>query len=502
MPAFPPFENNLVRIEESFHKSCRLTDQVGDLVLYRRPAFDAEISFCRQEIMAEGYLGWILGPPGSGKSVAGFAFAASVDRAGCTVIWLKLSDFPAHISIFEGNHRYSAHTSYEFVRDFLRRTVGSQKCLLIVDGFLKLNIQHDQIYKDALLWRSNDENNRRLIIISSMASRGKVNDGEDRLNRVKEHLVPSWTLGEYFDALQIPDLFRSVSSLLGSPNSVQGFQELIKEKFYFAGGSARHMFQFTVKEIKESLDQALESIPSKPSEAYFMMSSRAGNAVNRLFALYPSNENKLREVFVSAYVRLRLRNAVTLSALRSMLRTVKNDVSGSGAGSMLETLFCTDLCSENLKLTFRNGSSVLLTSSSIRKVDVKWSDSIEVKDEEWLKPQAETNPAFDLVYINPQAEFVRFVQLTRSSRHNLNLTPCKLFIDKLTKCKIKIVEFCFVVDKENLKKFKVTNTKKHPVQGRGELTKYRLASDKDEQYWIDGSEETQVTVAGMDDIFP
>jgi hypothetical protein len=185
-----------------------------------------------------------------------------------------------------------------------------------------------------------------------------------------------------------------------------------------------------------------------------------------------------------------------------MLSTVTDDVSGPGAGSMLETLFCTDLCSENLKLTFRNGSSVLLTSSSIRKVDVKWSDSIEVKDEEWLKPQAETNPAFDLVYINPQAEFVRFVQLTRSSRHNLNLTPCKLFIDKLTKCKIKIVEFCFVVDKENLKKFKVTNTKKHPVQGRGELTKYRLASDKDEQYWIDGSEETQVTVAGMDDIFP
>ena len=130
------------------------------------------------------------------------------------------------------------------------------------------------------------------------------------------------------------------------------------------------------------------------------------------------------------------------------------------------------------------------------------SDSIKVEDEEWLKPEAETNPGFDLVYINPQAEFVRFVQLTRSNRHKLNLTPCKLFIDKLTKCKIKIVEFCFVVNKGNLAKFKVINTKKDPVQGRGALTKYRLASDRDEEYWVDGSEETQVTVASMNDIFP
>jgi hypothetical protein len=185
-----------------------------------------------------------------------------------------------------------------------------------------------------------------------------------------------------------------------------------------------------------------------------------------------------------------------------MLSTVRDDVSGSGAGSMLETLFCTDLCSGNLELTFQNDSSVLLASASIRKVDMQKSNSIEVKDEEWLKPEAETHPGFDLVYINPQAEFVRFVQLTRSDRHKLNLTPCKLFIDKLTKCKIKIVEFCFVVNKEKLANFKVTNTKKEPVQGRGALTKYRLASDRDVEYWVEGSEETQVTVAGMDDIFP
>lgn len=504
LPAFAPFEQNFVRIEESFHKSCMLADQVGDLVLYRRPAFDAEINFCRQEVMAEGYLGWILGPPGTGKSVAGFAFAASVDRAEWTVIWLNLSEFQPLMSIFEGNQQYTAYTSYEFVWDFLGQAGGSQKCLLIVDGFLNTNIRHDQTREYAQSWRTADQYNRRLIIISSMSSRGKVNDGVDSIYRVRELLVPSWTRREYDDALQIPELLSSVSSSLGSPpgNSVQGLQELIDQKFYFAGGSARHMFQFALKNVKESLDRALQSIPSKPPEGYFMMSSRAGNAVNRLVALYTTSENNLREIFVSAYVRRRLKEAVTSLAMRSMLSTVRDDVSGSGAGSMLETLFCTDLCSGNLELTFQNDSSVLLASASIRKVDMQKSNSIEVKDEEWLKPEAETHPGFDLVYINPQAEFVRFVQLTRSDRHKLNLTPCKLFIDKLTKCKIKIVEFCFVVNKEKLANFKVTNTKKEPVQGRGALTKYRLASDRDVEYWVEGSEETQVTVAGMDDIFP
>ena len=482
-----------------------LTAQVGDLVLYRRPAFDAEIKFLRQEVMAEGYLGWILGPPGTGKSVAGFAFAASVDRAEWTVIWVKLSYvYRPGMSIFEGNQQYTAYTSYEFVRDFLGQTGGSQKCVLILDGFIDTNIEHDQTRKDAQFWRIRDQYNRRLVIISWMSSRRNVNDEEDSIYRVREHLVPSWTRREYDEALKIPDLLSSVSSSLGSPpgNSEQGLQELIDRKFYFAGGSARYMFEFATKDVKESLDKALRSVPYKPPEGYFMMSARGGNNVNHLVALYPSSENNLREIFVSAYVRSKLRATVASSATRSMLNTVRDDVSGSGAGSMLEILFCTDLYSGNLELTFRNGSSVLLPSASIRKVDMEKSDSIEVEDEEWLKAGPETNPGFDLVYINTQAEFARFVQFTRSDGHKLNLTPCKLFIDKLTKCKINIVEFCFVVNKGNLAKFKVINTKKCPVQGRGALTKYRLASDRDEQYWVDGSEATQVTVAGMDDIFP
>ena len=206
---------------------------------------------------------------------------------------------PIDWEIFKGNQQYTAYISYQFMLDFLGQAGGSQKCILILDGFLNTNIEHDQTRKDAQFWRIRDQYNRRLVIISWMSSRRNVNDEEDSIYRVREHLVPSWTRREYDEALKIPDLLSSVSSSLGSPpgNSEQGLQELIDRKFYFAGGSARYMFQFATKDIKESLDKALRSVPSKPPESYFMMSARGGNNVNSLVALHPSpsSENNLRE---------------------------------------------------------------------------------------------------------------------------------------------------------------------------------------------------------------
>ena len=500
LPAFPPFKSHSVTIEEPYHKDCELTASSGDLVLYRRPAFDDEFRFFEEDVIMKGKLGWILGPPGTGKSVAGFAFAASMDRAEWSFIWIKLSQyFRPTCAIFEGNARYTATVRLEEVVDLLRRMSSPQKMLLVVDGFLITTERHKLILEAAEAWRKLDLFNRRLIVISSMSSRGKKDEGVEETKGVKEHLVPSWTLQEYMDALKSPLILKSVSGALGTApgNPSQDLQELIKRKFYFAGGSARHMLHFPIDKVKNSLDTAVKCVTQSIPETSFMMISRDENAVNRLFALYRGSGGRDREVFVSAYAASAVAEVVTSSAIRTMVRTMKDDISGSGAGSLLETLFCCDLRTGGVRLTFRNGSSALLARSWIRILDMSSATSIEVGDEEWLKPEAETNPGFSLVYVNRPAEMVRFIQLTRSDRHRLNLEPCKRFIDKLATCKISIMEFCFVVNKENLRSFKVIDTKEKPVEGPGELQNYRLASH--DQFWIKGAEEMQVTVAWMDD---
>jgi hypothetical protein len=93
LPAFPPFESHSATIEEASHKDRELTARSGDLVLHRRPAFDDELRVCQEDVIMQGSLGWMLGPPGAGKSVAGFVLAESMGRAEWSFIWSKLTHF-------------------------------------------------------------------------------------------------------------------------------------------------------------------------------------------------------------------------------------------------------------------------------------------------------------------------------------------------------------------------------------------------------------------------
>ena len=451
--------------------------------------------------MKEGVLGWILGPPGTGKSVGAFAFAASVDRVEWTIMWVQFSrDGIPSISIFEGDYKYTAPCSLEMLLGLisLRAQTGVKNSLLILDGYLRSEVNHQHVLQQATGWRNMDKDRRRLVVASSLSSRGKFSEGEDIANSVQEHIVPSWIFQEYLAALQIPELAESVYRFLDTTPG-KPLQEAIEDKFYYAGGCARYMFEYSSEVVKSRIEDAVRTLPIQLSEAFFMMSWRAGTAINLLVGLLPGKGGWF-EFFVSSYAASCIAERVTPPALKSMLSALRDDVSGSGAGSMFETMLCSQLRSGGLPLRFRNGTSVLLSPSSIRKINLKSSSSIEVEDEEWMKPESPINRGYGLVYINRPARFVRFIQSTRSDLHRLNLTPCKEFIDKLTDCEIRIVEFCFVVNYDNLKRFRVLNTENDPVKGRGALGPYQIASDKFEM-WQSGSEEMQVTVTSTDDIF-
>ena len=45
------------------------------LMLYCRPNFHEQVKFLRERVLKDGHLGWVLGPPGTGKSTAAMAFA-------------------------------------------------------------------------------------------------------------------------------------------------------------------------------------------------------------------------------------------------------------------------------------------------------------------------------------------------------------------------------------------------------------------------------------------
>jgi MoxR-like ATPase len=63
------------------------------LVLYCRPTFHEQFKFLRERAINNGVLGWILGPPGTGKSATSLAFASTLDRNNGLLlgfIWIEL----------------------------------------------------------------------------------------------------------------------------------------------------------------------------------------------------------------------------------------------------------------------------------------------------------------------------------------------------------------------------------------------------------------------------
>jgi hypothetical protein len=473
-----------------------------DLILFRRPVLDEEIRFIQEEVVNKGALGWILGPPGTGKSVAAFLYASLVDKADWSVVWIKLRQdrYPVCF-ILEGNNMYTAHFSANQLPDFLNRLNSPEKCLMFVDGYLRTDTDHVQTLKSAMSWRDKDRINRRLVVVTSMASRGKVSEGDDIEDRVQEFLVYSWTLNDYLEAFKIPDLVKSVSPFMDAAPGMS-LQQIVEDKFYYAGGCARYMCQFRTAEVIKRIKEAVKSIPSQSSESLFMPAIRAGTTINRLFSLYQSEDPTGQESLVSAFAASEIAVTVGPSELKNILSVLQDDVSGSGAGSMLETFFCCKLRSGGVELTFRNGSSVILRSASIRKIETK-SDLYEVQAEEWLKPRSERNPGYDLVYVNKMAGMVRFVQLTRCNKHTFDLTPCREFLHKLEDSgRYRIVEFYFVVSLRNLATFQVQDMLESPVEGRGSLDGHCITSKKEmAPPWLNSDEKQHVTIAGMEDVF-
>ena len=50
-------------------------------MLYCRPTFHSQFEFLDERVLQESHLGWILGPPGVGKSATAMAFASTVNRS-------------------------------------------------------------------------------------------------------------------------------------------------------------------------------------------------------------------------------------------------------------------------------------------------------------------------------------------------------------------------------------------------------------------------------------
>jgi hypothetical protein len=61
-----------------------------ELILYCRPVFHKQFNFLQERVIDNNVQGWILGPPGTGKSTTTLAFASTLNSDDWTVTWIHL----------------------------------------------------------------------------------------------------------------------------------------------------------------------------------------------------------------------------------------------------------------------------------------------------------------------------------------------------------------------------------------------------------------------------
>ncbi|EKX43550.1 hypothetical protein GUITHDRAFT_110356 [Guillardia theta CCMP2712] len=115
----------------------------GKVVLYCRDGFNEQMDFLEEKVCKEGYMGWILGPPGTGKTTTTICFilSKSIEEGWCVMfvrLW-KLG-IVSCIQVVDGQQRRCDLSSDEVASGVKKILQGwtdkRRKYLVSLDGYV------------------------------------------------------------------------------------------------------------------------------------------------------------------------------------------------------------------------------------------------------------------------------------------------------------------------------------------------------------------------------
>ncbi|OQR92669.1 crinkler (CRN) family protein, partial [Thraustotheca clavata] len=371
----------------------------GSLTLYCRPAFHKQFEFLYDAVLNKGQIGYILGPPGTGKSTTAMAFALTVDRSEWLIIWLHVEkdEHPRCVCLID-NEKKSRVVQMKKIEEEILNNVchfgPNKKQLLIIDGVVAAT-EFSELTRSVRHWFNDDCENRRLAFVCSAASRGKVAEGTTAEGNIKEFFVYSWTLNEYFDVIKNPDFCKEVAPLLNAPVAASlnapvdiiKFTELVELKYHYAGGSCRYMFNYTVAQVEELED------PMTYSSARLNSSS----CINRLYAMF---ENLNRGGYVSRCIS---RYAATLigitcgpDGIKKFMSAQQNNLNPALNGWRTEMVFFSSLTHGSLELVDAKGN-LLQTWQGQNIVSTDEIPVLSSPEPVWIKPAKWNQGGYDAI---------------------------------------------------------------------------------------------------------
>ncbi|TMW64761.1 hypothetical protein Poli38472_011641 [Pythium oligandrum] len=459
------------------------------LMLYCRPAFHRQFEFLRDEVLNEGHLGWILGPPGTGKSTTAMAFASTLDRSEWIVTWIHVGKFMSWRCVrLIGEDRRSRILDISDVDEVLM-VEDTRHHVVLVDGWTAAD-EFIELTRKCVEWfLAGTKVKRRLAFVCSVAASGKFQEDMEILTRAREFRVWSWTLDEYLNAIKDDEVFQSVSQCLDAPavlpDEEMSRAAMVESKYFYAGGSCRYMFHFRTATVATKLSDAVDSL----NDAAIVATSgqRSSSSINRLFGMFqrPHDVGAVSPV-ISQYAATLIAIRCGPEAIKKFISTHRDISNPALDGWMLEMVFFASLRNGGLALVDAAGNTVDTWGQSV----VVIADGIPALSSAhpvWIKPEKWNQGGYDAIMVCKRTQHVRLVQVTSAHKHSFRIDYfygwLKMLSESPESFEVKTMEIVFVVEQDKLSTFDFST-----VKGAGLLRPFG---------WSKGKETDLVRLVGI-----
>ncbi|KAG9415653.1 hypothetical protein AC1031_000036 [Aphanomyces cochlioides] len=369
--------------------------------LYCRPTFHRQFEFLRDEVLKDGHMGWILGPPGTGKSTTAMAFASTVNRSEWMVTWIHVGKPLVMRSVrLIGDHRMTRFLDDISDMDEVLMDDDTRHHIVLVDGWTTAN-EFSKLTGKCVRWflQANKVKKRRLAFVCSVASRGKIQEDTEIATSAKEFFVWSWTLDEYLNAINDDEVFKSVSQYLDAsvvlPDEEMSRAAMIESKYYYAGGSCRYMFQFDTTTVATKLSDAVDALNDAMSAA--TSGQRSSLCINRLSGMFKrSHAVGIVYSVISRYAGTLIAVRCGLEGIKKFMSTHRDSSNPVLDGWMLEMAFFASLLTGGLTLIDAEGNEVDTWGPSLIVVG-DGIPELSSAHPVWIKPQKWNQGGYDAI---------------------------------------------------------------------------------------------------------
>ncbi|KAF8424982.1 hypothetical protein EV426DRAFT_573701 [Tirmania nivea] len=397
---------------------------------------------------------WVVGPPGTGKSTTTEIFSSHITHTQDTIVtWIssRYATYPILVRL-ENTTKKTCQLRKTSSLPTILLEVEDKPHVVVLDGYIDSSDAKKTLANCRIWLRESTNLTRKLVVVSSMGGRSKVQRGPREKCRTFQ--VSSWLLEEYMEAIKDDNLFESVEKYLdagvtlpsnSSLSETARREALITSKYYFGGGFCRGVFEMSLKELTEYFDQAIQSIDNPEAYVLGYVGGHSPNVTNRLVGSMLNIEGVLKNISISPYV------ARELAVMTFMGILVSKDFFFEAKFFSLIRL-TRPSGEERFQILTKDGM-ISWECSPVSRFDPE-NPSLPSTPSIWLKPEKWNQGGYDAIFIDHRQSLLRFIQVTIQHNHDFKYEYYNSVIDKIG-LEFKKIEVYFVVPVKKLSVIKI-----------------------------------------------